>query len=78
MEIKKWYDSINNMLVGDPLPKCPFCNSKNTDYRMIQISGDLGTADIWCNKCKKAIHISRIEVPKDRIREVVLPQSLKY
>lgn len=74
----KWIDNINNILNEKKAGNCPFCGSDNTDYRVIQIAGDLGTADIWCNKCKKAIHLSRLKVNRDMIKNIDLPKSLKY
>lgn len=76
--MQKWIDNINNVMTKKEVGTCPYCGSDNTDYRIIQIAGTLGTADIWCNKCKNAVHLSRITVNNDMIKNIELPKSLKY
>ena len=50
----KWLDNITNIIATHNAGKCPFCNSENTDYRIINLSSDIGYGDVWCNDCKKA------------------------
>ena len=56
----KWLDNITNIIATHNAGKCPFCNSENTDYRIINLSSDIGYGDVWCNDCKKAFHISDV------------------
>lgn len=74
----KWLDNIDSVLKNKDSGICPFCKSNNTDYRIIQITENLGHGDIWCNECKKAIHLSRVHISDDIIKESKLPESLEY
>ena len=73
----KWLDNIN-IIATHNAGKCPFCNSENTDYRIINLSSDIGYGDVWCNDCKKAFHISRMKISEDIIKNSEIPKSLNY
>ena len=74
----KWLDNITNIIATYNAGKCPFCNSENTDYRIINLSSDIGYGDVWCNDCKKAFHISRMKISEDIIKISEIPKSLNY
>ena len=74
----KWLDNITNIIATPNAGKCPFCNSENTDYRIINLSSDIGYGDVWCNDCKKAFHISRMKISEDIIKNSEIPKSLNY
>lgn len=74
----KWLDNITNIIATHNTGKCPFCNSENTDYRIINLSSDIGYGDVWCNDCKKAFHISRMKISEDIIKNSEIPKSLNY
>ena len=38
----------------------------------------LGYMDIWCNDCKRAFHVSRMQVPEDMKTDGEIPKDLKY
>ena len=74
----KWLDNLASIKQLHKAGKCPYCGQENTDYRLLEISSGTGYGDVWCNDCKKAFHISRIEVSETDIREKQLPPELKY
>ena len=74
----KWLDNITNIIATHNAGKCPFRNSENTDYRIINLSSDIGYGDVWCNDCKKAFHISRMKISEDIIKNSEIPKSLNY
>lgn len=74
----QWLDNLDNIMSNKKVGKCPHCGSNNTDYRMIQLQGEYGIADLWCNECKKAMHISRIKISNDFIRDIELPKTVKF
>ncbi len=74
----EWLDNIESVLKNGGSGLCPFCKSSNTDYRIVKIASNFGYGDIWCNECKKAVHISRVDISEDIIKESKLPKSLKY
>ena len=65
----KWLDNLASIKQLHKAGKCPYCGQENTDYRLLEISSGKGYGDVWCNDCKKAFHISRIEVSETDIRE---------
>ena len=74
----KWLDNLASIKQLHKAGKCPYSGQENTDYRLLEISSGKGYGDVWCNDCKKAFHISRIEVSETDIREKQLPPELKY
>lgn len=61
---ENWIKLISGLDNVDTL-QCPNCYEKDIDYLYI---GDeytrIGYLQIWCNNCKKAIHISRVKIPQ--------------
>lgn len=44
---------------------CPSCHSSSLDFQyVVRASDRLGYLDVWCNSCKKGIHISRVTAPQ--------------
>lgn len=74
----KWLDNITSIINTHSAGKCPYCGSKNTDYRAVEISHGNGYGDVWCNDCRKAFHISRMSISQEIVREIKLPESLDY
>ena len=60
--MKKWAKNLKSIIADNDAGVCPHCSSENTDYSIKNTLGDVGYADIWCNDCKKAVHISRMSV----------------
>lgn len=58
--------------------ECPFCGSKETDFSIITISDGMGYCDIWCNTCKHACHISRMNTDRFQNENKKIPKGLKY
>ena len=52
--------------------------SKMIYYRIVRVNESVGYADVWCNDCKKAYHISRMKISPDMIVEKALPDDLIY
>lgn len=77
-EKMKWLKNITEIIDNRSAGICPYCKSKNTDYRIVRVNESMGYLDVWCNDCKRAYHISRMEVSPDIIIEKVLPDDLIY
>ena len=78
--IGKWLDNFKNILNERKAGKCPFCNGVNTDYKCTVVVPEsrLGFMDIWCNDCRKAFHVSRMQLPEDMKTDGEIPKDLKY
>lgn len=78
--IEKWLDNFNNISNGRKAGKCPFCNGVNVDYKCTVVVPEsrLGFMDIWCNDCRKAFHVSRMQVSEDMKTDGEIPKDLKY
>ena len=74
-----WIDSLKNIAQHGKPGKCPKCGSDNTDYACHVISPEKsnGYMDVWCNDCKRAYHISRMEVT-DNMKKGICPKNLIY
>lgn len=61
MTTNKWLSNLENLAVNREVGICPFCSGNDTDYvfTVVQDSDKAGYADIWCNECNHAFHISR-------------------
>ncbi len=60
--------------------KCPFCGSEETDYKcsIVDQENRLGYMDIWCNGCKRAFHVSRMEISDGMKTDGQIPDRLVY
>ncbi|EFS02809.1 hypothetical protein NT04LS_2103 [Listeria seeligeri FSL S4-171] len=77
----KWLMIYSN-IADNPLKmealKCPNCKNMGTiDYYFIPytINNELGSAYIWCNDCKKGIHLDRVGIPKNT--KIIIDESIK-
>ena len=57
-----WLKNLENIATKRISGKCPCCGCNDTDYTLIGKVGSMGYGEIWCNECKRAYHISRIQV----------------
>ena len=76
--MKKWVKNIKSVIDSNNAGECPFCLSKNTGYLAKKTMGDMGYVDIWCNDCKKAVHISRMNIHGIEIGESNVPKGLIF
>lgn len=76
--MKKWVKNLKSVIENNNAGVCPYCLSKNTGYSTKNTIGDMGYADIWCNDCKKAVHISRMNVYGIKPGEDDIPKGLVY
>lgn len=78
-EMMKWIKNIQSVIQNGDAGECPFCSSSDTDYSasIIEKETNMGYAVIWCNKCKHAIHISRMKINKE-MKNGKIPDGLKY
>lgn len=78
--IENWLENLRSVSERGSAGKCPFCGSVNMDYKasiVIQMSR-LGYMDIWCNDCKRAFHVSRMQIPEGMRVDGEIPKDLKY
>ena len=76
----KWLENLKSIGAGGNVGKCPFCGSENTDYKCSVVDPENGNGymDIWCNDCKKAFHMSRMQVTGDMKTDGEIPAGLIY
>lgn len=78
MDIMKWKENLISVSEKKEAGICPFCDSKNTDFHYTKVHKEIGYLDIWCNSCKKAVHISRCAVPENENSDSIIPDDLIY
>ena len=78
--MEKWIENFKCVMERGNAGKCPFCRSVNMDYKasVVVPESRLGYMDIWCNDCKKAFHVSRMQVPEGIKVDGETPEGLKY
>lgn len=76
----KWLENLKSIDTSGTVGKCPFCGSENTDYKcsIVNLENGNGYMDIWCNDCKRAFHMSRMQVTKGMKTDGNIPEKLKY
>lgn len=73
-----WLKNLENIAETKTSGKCPHCGSNNTDYTLAGNIGNIGYGDIWCNDCKYAYHISRVQITEGFPLNKVIPDNLIY
>lgn len=78
--MEKWIENLKNISDKGSAGKCLFCGSVNMDYKCTVVVPEsrLGFMDIWCNDCRKAFHVSRMQVSEDMKTDGEIPKDLKY
>lgn len=75
----KWTDNFINLNKTGLVGKCPYCGKENTKSNFQKVNSNMGFGDIWCEDCKKAFHISRLEVNDGLIKNnSIKPDNLEY
>ncbi len=74
----KWLKNIESIAKTANSGICPYCGSNDTNYSTKKISKDFGYCVIWCNKCKKATNISRIEIDEKISHNIEIPDDLIF
>ncbi|MCL1987760.1 MAG: hypothetical protein FWG64_07300 [Firmicutes bacterium] len=63
---QKWFATYQHIAkYGNP-GVCPFCESADTDYFVMFISGNDGFMEVFCNECRKAHSVTTRQMPKDK------------
>lgn len=77
---EKWLENLKSIADIGSTGKCPFCGGTETDYKCSVVSqgNRLGYMDIWCNRCKRAFHVSRMNIPEGLKTGGEVPEGLKY
>lgn len=60
------------------LENAPFAEVKKLIFSITTISDSMGYYDIWCNDCKHACHISRMNTDGFQNENKKIPEGLKY
>lgn len=78
--VEKWIENLKSLLNHGNTGRCPFCGSGNTDYKgsVVMPENRNGYLDIWCNDCKKAFHVSRVQITENMKTEGEIPEGLEY
>ncbi len=75
----KWLKNLELLSRENKTGLCPFCNSDNTEvsFAIVDEETKMGHGTIWCNDCRKAYHISRVQV-SDEMKIGDVPKGLIY
>lgn len=73
-----WLENLENIAESKTSGKCPHCGSDNTDYTLVGEVGNIGYGEVWCNDCKCAYHISRIQIAAGHPLNKKTPNNLIY
>ena len=75
----KWIKNLENLSKNGNVGMCPFCGSSDTDasFSVMDKKSNMGYGVIWCNKCKHAFKISRIEIINE-MKEKEVPRNLIF
>lgn len=73
-----WIENLQNIAQTKTSGKCPYCESENTNYTLIGDVGKIGYGEVWCNDCKHAYHISRIQILEGYRVNKTVPDNLIY
>ncbi|MEE3449836.1 MAG: hypothetical protein VZR27_03910 [Acutalibacteraceae bacterium] len=74
----KWIKNIENIAKINSPGNCPYCENSDTEYTAVRIYKNLGYAVVWCNKCKRACNISRMEITDKTIVGKTIPKNLIF
>ncbi|MDO5547947.1 MAG: hypothetical protein Q4F79_05605 [Eubacteriales bacterium] len=75
----KWIDNMTSAIERGENGVCPYCGSSDTEHGFTVINKitRAGYGSVWCNACKKGMHLSRMIVP-DGAREQEAPRGIEY
>lgn len=75
----KWLDNMTSAIERGENLACPCCGSLDTEhgFTVINRSTRAGYGSVWCNACKKGMHLSRMIVPED-VQEQEAPRGIEY
>ena len=75
----KWIDNLVNLNKTGLVGNCPYCGKENTKSNFQKVNNNMGFGDIWCQDCKNAFHISRVEINDSLIKNnSIKPDNLEY
>lgn len=74
----KWLKNLETIAESKKSGVCPYCGSENTDYSFCGTPLNIGFGVVWCNDCKKAYHISRIQIVDGYNLNKEIPKDLSY
>lgn len=77
-KMMKWIPNMESIIKSHTAGNCPFCNSSNTDFAIVQVVTNQGYCAIWCNDCKQGVHISKMNVTNDMLRNSLVPQDINF
>ena len=73
-----WIKNMENIAENKTSGTCPYCGSVDTDYTLVGKIGSVGYGTVWCNSCKRAYHISRIQIVDGYALNKPTPSNLIY
>lgn len=78
-KMTKWLNVIASIRDGNYDVICPVCRAQSVQYKetLLDESG-LGYADVWCEECRNAFHVSRGTFQKPIATTDIVPKGLKY
>lgn len=74
----KWANNLKLFVKTGNLGECPYCKSDNVDYALNIVNQKelMGYGAIWCNRCKRGYHLSRMKVDRNYVKPI--PSDIKY
>lgn len=73
---KKWMKNLISFAERGEVGECPYCDSDDTAYNATRNNGNIGYAVLWCNHCKRAFVISRLEITDVMNNSQEIPKGL--
>ena len=76
----KWIENLKSIANKNSSGNCPFCNSINTDFAYQPIEKDdiRGYGAVWCDDCKKAFSLSRVDLTNEKENIKPIPEGLIF
>jgi len=72
-----WASNLKSITQKNHIENCPFCGSSDTGYSAVKILNDMGYCTMWCNTCKEGIHVSRVKLSTESVKNVTVPSDIK-
>ena len=77
--IEIWLNNIEELATTGKAGSCPFCGSSFVNFGFIEIGASgYGYGCVWCNECRHAIHLDRVNISELKDLGKEIPNDLIY
>lgn len=76
----KWFNALIHLEQYGNAGKCPYCKSSNTQfgYASVKRNPQRGYGAVWCEDCKHAISLDRVDMTMVKDKGKPIPLDLIY